>query len=58
VIKILDMNEATAEEIFDRGQSETAAQVEAAVADILKNVRLHGDEAVLEYTEKFDGVRV
>ncbi len=58
MIKILKMNEAAAEEIFDRGQSETAAQVEAAVANILKNVRLRGDEAVIEYTEKFDGVRV
>ena len=28
---------------------------EAAVADILKNVRADGDKAVFAYTEKFDG---
>ncbi|HAE45138.1 MAG TPA: histidinol dehydrogenase [Lachnospiraceae bacterium] len=30
-------------------------QQEAAVAEILKNVRTRGDEAVFEYTKKFDG---
>ena len=30
-------------------------QQEAAVAEILKNVRSRGDEAVFEYTKKFDG---
>ena len=33
-------------------------QQEAAVAEILKNVRTRGDEAVFEYTKKFDGADV
>jgi len=33
------------------------ARVEAAVAEILRRVREEGDRAVLEYTERFDGVR-
>lgn len=35
----------------------TASEVEAAVRRILDAVRTRGDAAVLEYTEKFDGVR-
>ena len=31
--------------------------IEASVRDILAAVRLHGDEALLELTERFDGVR-
>ncbi|MCT3043771.1 histidinol dehydrogenase [Leuconostoc mesenteroides] len=31
-------------------------QVEARVTDIIKNVRVNGDEALKEYGEKFDGV--
>lgn len=30
-------------------------RVDAAVADILENVRKNGDKAVMEYTQKFDG---
>ncbi|MRD47167.1 histidinol dehydrogenase [Caenimonas koreensis DSM 17982] len=38
--------------------AETDAQVEQVVADILADVRVRGDEAVLEYTQKFDGLAV
>ena len=31
-------------------------EVEAAVAEILQQVRTRGDEAVVEYTARFDGV--
>ncbi len=34
-----------------------SSEVEAAVAEILATVRSRGDAAVLEYTERFDGVR-
>nr|WP_319488137.1 histidinol dehydrogenase [uncultured Caproiciproducens sp.] len=34
---------------------ESNRQVEAAVTDIIENVRHHGDQAVREYTLKFDG---
>lgn len=33
-------------------------QFESSVKEILKNVKERGDEAVLEYTEKFDGVKL
>jgi len=35
-----------------------ASQLNATVADVLKNVRERGDEAVREYEEKFDHVRL
>jgi len=36
---------------------DTDARVEQAVAEILEAVRTRGDEAVLEYTRRFDGVQ-
>ena len=35
---------------------QTDKDVSAVVAQIVENVRAHGDQAVREYTEKFDGV--
>ena len=35
---------------------QTDKDVSAVVAQIIENVRAHGDQAVREYTEKFDGV--
>ncbi|TFY98974.1 histidinol dehydrogenase [Ramlibacter humi] len=37
--------------------ADTDTQVEQAVTDILEAVRTRGDEAVLEYTRRFDGVQ-
>ncbi|RZJ07586.1 MAG: histidinol dehydrogenase, partial [Haliea sp.] len=36
--------------------AETDTQVEQAVTDILAAVRSRGDEAVLEFTRRFDGL--
>ena len=58
MIKILNMSSSSAEEIFARGQENAAQEVEKAVAEILENVKKTGDSAVIEYTERFDGVRV
>ena len=33
-------------------------QVNSTVRDILKNIRLRGDEALIEYTNKFDRMNV
>lgn len=33
-------------------------QFEQSVKDILKNVKERGDEAIVEYTEKFDGIKL
>ncbi len=38
--------------------AENNRNAEAAVSEILKNVRERGDAALREYTEKFDGVRL
>jgi histidinol dehydrogenase len=37
--------------------SDTDAAIEQRVADILADVKLRGDAAVMEYTERFDGLR-
>lgn len=44
---------ATKERILQRAQADIA-DVTSSVTHILENVRLHGDQALLEYTAKFD----
>ena len=56
MIRILKMSEAPAKEIFAR--SMPTGNVTEIVADILKNVRERGDEALREYTAKFDGAEL
>ena len=45
------------EKIMLRARADVEA-VKETVAEIIKNVRERGDEALLEYTEKFDGVKL
>ncbi len=52
MIRIMRFEETSKEEIFARTMP--TMKVEGAVAEILKNVRERGDEALREYTEKFD----
>ena len=52
MIRIMRVGEVKNEDIFARTEPEV--HVEEIVADILKNVRERGDEALLEYTRKFD----
>ena len=52
MIRIMRVGEVKNEDIFARTEPEV--HVEEVVADILKNVRERGDEALLEYTRKFD----
>ena len=56
MIKILKSGEASRDEIFDRAAK--AANVGETVSKIIENVRNRGDEALREYTEKFDGARL
>ena len=56
MIRIMKYGEVPNSEIFAR--SMPTMNVEAVVADILKNVKERGDEALKEYTERFDGVRL
>lgn len=52
MIKILEYNKLSKEEIFDRGSS--VPDVSKTVADIIENVRANGDKALIEYAKKFD----
>ena len=52
MIKILKYNEVSKEDIFARFEPTTS--VEDIVADIIAQVRERGDEALLEYTARFD----
>jgi histidinol dehydrogenase len=52
MIRILKYGEVSAEEIFARTMP--TMNVTEKVADILKNVRERGDEALREYTAKYD----
>ena len=56
MIRIIDGLKA-GQEVFSRGVSATPPEVEAAVDGVLADVRERGDEALLELTERFDGVR-
>ncbi|MBR1671393.1 MAG: histidinol dehydrogenase [Fretibacterium sp.] len=58
MIKLLKYGDVPDEEIFARGVEAAAAQVSAAVAEILSAVRREGDAALLRYEEKFDGVKL
>ena len=54
MIKIYKYGEVSNEEIFAR--STPKMDVAQIVSDIIKNVKKHGDFALLDYTKKFDGV--
>ncbi len=52
MIKILDINEVSNEEIFAR--TESGVNVEETVAEIIEDVRKNGDKALFRYAKKFD----
>ncbi|MBR2925952.1 MAG: histidinol dehydrogenase [Clostridia bacterium] len=56
MMKIMKYNGQRADELLNRAE-ETKKDVTAIVSDILENIRKGGDKAVLDYCEKFDGVR-
>ncbi len=56
MIRIMKMGEVAPEEIFARAVPET--DVSAAVREIIAEVRSRGDAALLEYTERFDKVKL
>ncbi len=53
MIKIMTMGEVPESEIFSRNFSE--ADVSGTVSEIIADVRARGDEALLDYCERFDG---
>ena len=56
MIKIFEYGAVPNSEIFFRGTA--SADVSAPVSEIIADVRRRGDTAVLEYCEKFDGVKL
>lgn len=56
MIKIMNYGEIAPEEIFARNDSEL--DVSAPVREIIENVRKRGDEALFEYTERFDKAKL
>ena len=54
MIRILNYSEMTADEIFAR--SEPTADVADIVSGIIEDVRENGDEAIVRYAAKFDGI--
>lgn len=56
MMKILKCGETPNTEIFARNMPMSA--VSSTVADIIEKVRTEGDSALLELTEKFDGVKL
>ena len=56
MIKILKYGEVANEDIFAR--TTPTVNVEEIVADIIKNVRERGDNALFEYCERFDKAKL
>ncbi|MEE1043465.1 MAG: histidinol dehydrogenase, partial [Clostridia bacterium] len=56
MIKIMKYGDVPNSEIFDRVNMKT--NIEDTVAEIIENVITNKDKAVLEYCEKFDGVKL
>ena len=54
MIRIMNFSEMTADEIFAR--SEPTADVSDIVSAIIDDVRKNGDDAIIRYAAKFDGI--
>ncbi len=54
MIKIYDFDEKQKNELFIRSDNKTGVQ--ETVEEIIENVKKNGDQALLEYSAKFDGV--
>lgn len=57
-MKILSKDGKTIRQIYERIRYSRRRSVEEKIRQIIDDVRSHGDEAVLKYTKKFDGVKL
>ena len=57
MIKITEYNDLDFRALNNRMAEQANAEIERTVSEILQDVRTRGDEALLDYTERFDGVR-
>jgi histidinol dehydrogenase len=53
-----ELDGAGRERLLSRGQAPFDPELRTSVAEIIEDVRLHGDEAVVRATERFDGCRL
>ena len=58
IVTLTEDSKKELQEILQKRSTNSFPKQEEAVAEIIKNVRERGDEAVFSYTEKFDGVCV
>ena len=56
-MKIVKATSKQLEKIYNRATSKNR-RVEEKVKKIIEDVRLYGDDALLKYTKKFDGVKL
>lgn len=56
-MRIIRVNSKELERVYNR-QFNRSQRIEEKVREIIRNVGLFGDEAVLKYTKKFDGIKL
>ncbi len=57
MLKITEYKDVDFRALDRRMSEQVSAEVERTVGEVLQNVRERGDAALLDYTERFDGVR-
>jgi len=57
IVKAQEFKEETLNQVLNRGKSDISS-IESSVKTIINDVREQGDRALLQYTEKFDKVRL
>ncbi len=58
ILNLADIDEATRQQILTRDSEVGSAEVKKKVVEILKRVEAAGEQAVLAFTEQFDGVKM
>lgn len=57
-MKILKLSSSGLQKLYDRNLYARKKHVEEKVRDIIEDIKLNGDEAVLKYTKRFDKVKL
>jgi histidinol dehydrogenase len=57
-MKILKLNSQGIQNLYNRSLFIRKKHIEEKVKQIIEDVRLHGDDAVLKYTRRFDGAKL
>lgn len=57
-MKILKLSSSGLQKLYDRNLYARKKHVEEKVRDIIEDIKLNGDEAVLKYTKRFDKIKL